>query len=459
MDARALRRALRVALACAGVAAAAADASATASTGAADERCANAFVLEQITSQYSAGKAGRFLVYEFPSGAEPPQVVFSVPAPVISSSGVYLCERGLFATAVVDVRLKPLVSRLVFDDVHRGGQAEEPSWWQRMLGLQSAGRSKHYLTDGAPNSVFALGDHLVVPDIALALLPAASAPAGWTTHAPWRHASGRPGPDTEVNILSQPGQPMISVTYLVHFDPVARKVLARVPLSQKCSLRDGGTQPVYAWCAWGIEEVNLYTGVRRQVVAHSAMRAVLTGSGILRGGGYWRAAGRTILMSRQVLSATEAVALDLFAVVDEPGQPGRLERLGPLPSSTIRSVQGTPWGLLLVSPQERRAWLYDPQARSSISAPLPLSAPSGEISAISHTRDHILLAEVASHGDGRASTRLLVLDPKLRVLHTLELPGRTNSIVSSARPWLAVNTRDDPNFTVYPDEVPGAAPR
>ena len=123
-------RALRVALACAAATVAASataspTATATASTGAADERCANAFLLEQITSQYSAGQAGRFLVYEFPAGSAPPQVVFSVPAPVIGSSGVYLCERGLFATAVMDVRLHPLVSRLVFDEVRRGGRAEE----------------------------------------------------------------------------------------------------------------------------------------------------------------------------------------------------------------------------------------------------------------------------------------------------------------------------------------------
>ena len=53
-------RALRVVLACAAATAAASTtatptATAPASTGAADERCANAFVLEQITSQYSAG--------------------------------------------------------------------------------------------------------------------------------------------------------------------------------------------------------------------------------------------------------------------------------------------------------------------------------------------------------------------------------------------------------------------
>lgn len=454
-------RALRVALACAAATVAASataspTATATASTGAADERCANAFLLEQITSQYSAGQAGRFLVYEFPAGSAPPQVVFSVPAPVIGSSGVYLCERGLFATAVMDVRLHPLVSRLVFDEVRRGGRAEEPSWWQRTLGLQPAGRSKHYLTDRAPASVAILGDRLVVTDIGLALLPAASAPAGWRTHLPWRHANGRPGPFTEVNVFSQPGKPMISVTYLLHFDPVGRTVLAQVPVSGKCDLRIS-TPPFYASCVGDLVEVNLYTGARRLVVEGEAMRAAATGAGFV--GFPWRAGARTMRMTKQVLSATEAVPLDLFALVDEPGQPGRLERLGPVPSSTIRSVQGTPWGLLLVSPQERRAWLYDPNTRSSISAPLPLSTPSGEISAISHTRDHILLAEVASHGDGRASTRLLVLDPQLRVLQVLELAGRTNSIVSSARPGRALNIYDDPNLTVYPNEVPAAAPR
>lgn len=449
-------RMLRVALTGAGLTGAAVLSSAIAAApsiaaGTADERCANAFVLEQITSQYSAGNAGRFLIYEFASGQAQPQVVFSLPAPVITSGGVYLCERGLFATAVMDVRLKPQVSRLVFNKVQRGGRAEEPSWWQRLLGLQPAGRSKHHMTDRAPNGIFAFGERVVVFDIALDRLPAASAPAGWQTHMPWRYPSGAPGPPTEVNIFSEPGQPMIPITYLVHFDPVAQLQLARVPLSAKCSFA-GGTPPFYATCLEGLVELDLFTGARRLVTKHEDMRAVETGAGFV---GYpHRAAGRLVRVTKQVLSATEAAPLDLFVLIDEPGRPSGFERLGPVPSRTIRSAQGTPWGLMMVSAQERKAWLYDPNTRSAISAPLPLLEPSGEIAAISHTRDHILVAEVTSFGDGQASTRLHLLDTKLRVLQTLELPGRTNSIVTSARPWKAVNYMDDFHLVVYPNEVP-----
>lgn len=450
---------LRVALAGACLAGAAVLSRATAATppttgGMADVRCANAFVLEQITSQYSAGNAGRFLVYEFAPGQAHPKVVFSLPAPVITSNGLYLCERGLFVTSVMDVRLKPQVSRLVFNEVRRGGTVEEPSWWQRMLGLQQASRSKHHMTDRAPSEIFAFGDRVVVSDIGIDRLPAASAPTGWQTHAPWRHASGAPGPPTEINIFSKPGQPMIPVTHLVHFDPVAQQQLARVPVSVTCSFY-GGRPPFYASCLEGFVELDLHTGARRLVTKHEDMRAVETGAGFV---GYpHRASRRLVRVTKQVLSATEAVPLDLFGLIDEPGRPSGFERLGPVPSRTIRSAQGTPWGLMMVSAQERKAWLYDPNTRSAISAPLPLLEPSGEIAAISHTRDHILVAEVTSLGDGRASTRLHLLDTKLRVLQTLELPGRTNSIVTSARPWKAVNYMDDFHLVVYPNEVPKAA--
>lgn len=449
---------LRTALACAGLTGAVVLSSATAAaalttSGTADERCANAFVLEQITSQYSAGDAGRFLVYEFASGQAQPNVAFSLPAPVITSNGLYLCERGLFVTSVMDVRLKPQVSRLVFNEVKRGAKVEEPSWWQRLLGLQPKS-SKHHMTDRAPGQVFNFGDRVVIFDNAIDRLPAASAPAGWHAHAPWRHASGQPGPPTEVNIFSKPGQPMIPVTYLVHFDPAKQRQLARVPLSMNCSF-SGGSPPFYASCFGDFVELDILSGARRLVAKNDDMRAVETGAGFV--GTPHRASGRMLRITKQVLSATEAVPLDLFGLIDEPGRPGGFERLGPVPSRTIRSAQGTPWGLMMVSAQERKAWLYDPNTRSAISAPLPLLEPSGEIAAISHTRDHILVAEVTSLGDGRASTRLHLLDTKLRVLQTLELPGRTNSIVTSARPWKAVNYMDDFHLVVYPNEVPKAA--
>ena len=58
-----------------------------------------------------------------------------------------------------------------------------------------------------------------------------------------------------MNVFSQPGKPMISVTHLLHFDPVGRKLLAQVPVG-KCSLRIS-TPPVYASCVGGLVELNL----------------------------------------------------------------------------------------------------------------------------------------------------------------------------------------------------------
>ena len=67
--------------------------------------------------------------------------------------------------------------------------------------------------------------------------------------------AGSPGA-TEVNIFSKPGQPMIPVTYLVHFDSVAQRQLARVPLSVNCSF-SGGSPPFYASCLRDFVELEL----------------------------------------------------------------------------------------------------------------------------------------------------------------------------------------------------------
>ncbi|MCI4428983.1 MAG: hypothetical protein JHC40_07440 [Burkholderiales bacterium] len=158
-------------------------------------------------------------------------------------------------------------------------------------------------------------------------------------------------------------------------------------------------------------------------------------------------------MNSLQVSDTEVLPLDIFELIDDGNQPGRLERLGPVPSKTIRVAQGTPDGLLMISPAEKRIWLYDPDTRKSLTAPIALTAAEAKIPSISHTRDHFLVSEAIPSPTGVDSTRLLILNRRLELLYTLERPGYTSKMFSTARPWQAKRYFDGLTLVPYPGKT------
>lgn len=413
------------------------------------QRCANAFVLTQVVDLQSAKQTGVYEVYEFAAPEQAPALVHRSPLLAVYGTGAYLCDQHLFASVITDPRLKP-TDRLDIEEV-RPGRTEviEANWMQRVLGQMPEGR-RRYLTDVGTESMFVRNGLLVVHHNWHQLLLAASAPTGY-------RLSGR---NNDISRLSLNGQPAVTVTELLHFDPVARKVVARTPLLTRCS---GGTGGPRSYQACGdsstlLEEVSLPTGSRRVALTY-VEAVVLNRDGAKLVPSRWWAKGRTLLMNSLQVSDTQVFPQDIFELIDNSDQPGRLERLSAVPSKTIRVTQGTPDGLLMISPAEKRIWLYDPDTRTSITAPIALTAAEASIPAISHTRDHFLVSEEFTAPSGAASTRLLILNRRLEHLHTLERPGYTSKIVSTARPWPAKRYFDGLTLVPYAGQtVPAAKP-
>jgi hypothetical protein len=394
-----------------------------------DRRCANAFVLTQVLDSHSSTHAGMHEVYEFAAPGQAPTLVHRSPLLALYGNAVYLCDQHLFASVVSDSRLKPS-NRLTIEEVTSGRtEVPEATWLQRLLGHEPSGRTL-YLTEAGTEAVFVRDGLLVVHNNQIQAIPAASAPAGYRFSGEWS--------DLSMSSLKD-GQPAVRVRELLHFDPVARKVVARTPLSTLCSDGHDGAPRGYQTCTDSyamLEELNLRTGARRAALTRVAAAEIDRGGARpvqLR----WWAKGRTLLMNGLHVSYPEFVPLDLFELIDDGDQPGRLERLGPVPSKTIRAAQGTPDGFLMISPAEKRIWLYDPDTRTSLTAPIALAADEPRIRPISHTRDHFLVSEQITSPTGVESTCLLILNRRLELLYTLERPGYTLEMSSTARPWSA----------------------
>ncbi|MCI4428982.1 MAG: hypothetical protein JHC40_07435 [Burkholderiales bacterium] len=410
-----------------------------------DQRCANAFVLTQVLDSYSSTHAGMHEVYEFAAAEQAPTLVHRSPLLAVYGNAVYLCDQHLFASVVTDTRLKP-PNRLTIEEVTAGRiEVPEASWLQRLLGREPSGRAL-YLTEAGTERVFVRDGLLVVHNHQIQAIPAASAPAGYRLNGPLSDLSMFPLKD---------GRPAVTVTELLHFDPVARKVVARTPLSSRCSGGADGAPRGYQTCGDKyvlFDELNLRTGARRPAVTRAAAAETNRG-GTQPLPSRWWAKGRTLEMNSLQVSDTQVLPQDIFELIDDGDEHGRLQRLGPVPSKTIRLTQGTPDGLLMISPAEKRIWLYDPDTRNSLSAPIALTAAEAKIPSISHTRDHFLVSEEITSPTGPNSTRLLILNRRLELLYTLERPGYTSSMFSSARPWLAERYFDGLTLVPYPGKT------
>lgn len=390
--------------------------------------CANAFTTIQV-DQLKLNDSGRIQVFTDSESDSQFTAHFETKLLAPVASAYFLCDSRLLATAVMHRGLKPF-SRLVVSNTIPRSRAGDLR--NRLFGHPQPSEQTIKIDGGAGKLHFRNGS-LEVHDNQLRRLPHAEVPTGWEKR--YSIGNGRPGigDANQVN-----GELVFTATYWRRFN-VDRRVFDRsVPVSSSCSGPIRSTSRTFMFCSSNIYEFNFDDGSRRLLMAADQLRnwTELPDSG----GGYsgpW-AVGDFLVGAyhHQPRSGLEEPAGLIQLVEASNGQPGRQEFAAAVPSRKIRHAQVIRDRLLLIAPAQKAAWLYNPATRSfSPPMQLPLSDQAQEITAISYTRDHVLIAEAMPDINGWPQSRLLVLNANYQLVQTIDLRGRTHSITSTARPW------------------------